>query len=74
MSSQPSNFRRTDIRRALQVMQTAGLKSVTSNCGEAKSALSPPNDEDDRGDDDSNNDPRALTCADVLVGGSTLSQ
>jgi hypothetical protein len=28
MSSEPSNFRRTDIKRALQAVQAAGLKVV----------------------------------------------
>jgi hypothetical protein len=61
MSSQLSNFRRTDVRRAVQAMQTAGLKVGHVELREAQSALSPPNDEDDGGDD-SNNGQKATGC------------
>ena len=55
MSSRPSNFRRTDIKRAVQAMQAAGLKVGHVELRGGTVRIIPVNDEDDRGDDGSNN-------------------
>jgi hypothetical protein len=54
MSSQPSNFRRTDVKRAVQAMQAAGLKVGRVELRGGTVRIIPVNDEDDGGDDDSN--------------------
>jgi hypothetical protein len=55
MSSQPSNFRRTDIKRAVQAMQAARLKVGHVEPRRGTVRILPVNGEDDGGDDDSNN-------------------
>jgi hypothetical protein len=55
MSSQPSNFRRTDVKRAVQAMQAAGPKVGHVELPGGTIRISPANDKDDGGDDDSNN-------------------
>jgi hypothetical protein len=56
MSSQPSNFRRTDVKRAVQAVQEAGLKVARVELHGGKVLIIPAGDE--RGmspSDDSNN-------------------
>jgi hypothetical protein len=53
MSSQPSNFRRTDIKRAMQAMQAAGLKVARVELDGSKVTIVPVGDEELP--DDSNN-------------------
>ena len=53
MSSQPSNFRRTDIKRAVQAMQSAGLKVGRVELHGGKVLIIPAGDEEVA--DDSNN-------------------
>ena len=55
MSSQPSNFRRTDVKRAVQAMRAADLKVGHVELRGGTVRIIPANDEDDGGDDDSNN-------------------
>jgi hypothetical protein len=55
MSSQPGNFRRDEVKRAVQAMQAAGLKVCHVELRRGTVRIMPANDEDDGGDDDSNN-------------------
>jgi hypothetical protein len=55
MSYAPSNFRRNDVKRAVQAMQAAGLKVGHVELRGGTVRIMPANDEDDGGDDDSNN-------------------
>jgi hypothetical protein len=54
MSSQPSNFRRTDIKRAVQAMQAAGLRVARVKLRRG-TVLIIPAEEDGGAADDSNN-------------------
>jgi hypothetical protein len=55
MSYAPSNFRRTDVKRAVQAVQAAGLKVARVELHGGKVLIIPP-DEDGAGTtDDSNN-------------------
>jgi hypothetical protein len=53
MSSQPSSFRRTDVKRAVQAMQAAGLKVARVELHGSKVLIIPAGDEEVA--DDSNN-------------------
>lgn len=53
MSSAPSNFRRTDVKRAVQAVQAAGLKVARVELHGGKVLIIPANDE--AVEDDSNN-------------------
>ena len=55
MSSQPSNFRRTDVKRAVQAMQAAGLKVGHVELHGGKVLIIPADDESAGVADDSNN-------------------
>ena len=55
MSYAPSNFRRNDVKRAVQAMQAAGLKVARVELQGGTVRIIPVNDEDNGGDDDSNN-------------------
>jgi hypothetical protein len=53
MSSQPSNFRRTDVKRAVEALQAAGLKVGRVELQGGKVSIIPAGDEEIA--DDSNN-------------------
>jgi hypothetical protein len=53
MSASPSNFRRTDVKRAMQAMQAAGLKVARVELDGGKVLIIPAGDE--QAPDDSNN-------------------
>jgi hypothetical protein len=55
MSSQPSNFRRTDIKRAVQAMRSAGLKVARVELDGGKMTIIPADEDGGAADDDSNN-------------------
>jgi hypothetical protein len=50
MSSQPSSFRRTDVKRAVHAVQAAGLKVGHVELRGGTVRTIPVNDEDDGGD------------------------
>jgi hypothetical protein len=55
MSSLPSNFRRTDVKRAVQAMQAAGLKVARVELHGGKVLIIPADDESAGVAEDSNN-------------------
>jgi len=55
MSSQPSNFRRTDIKRAVQAMQAAGRKIARVELHDGKVLIVPADDESTEVANDSTN-------------------
>jgi hypothetical protein len=54
MSSQPSNFRRTDVKRAVQAIQAADLKVSHVELRGGTVRIIPTNDEADDADDSNN--------------------
>jgi hypothetical protein len=55
MSASPSSFRRTDVKRAVQAVQAAGLKVARVELHGGKVLIIPANDESAEVVDDSNN-------------------
>jgi biotin operon repressor len=55
MSYSPSNFRRTDVNRAVQAMQAAGLKIARVELDGGRVTIIPADDESEAVADDSNN-------------------
>jgi hypothetical protein len=55
MCSAPSNFRRTDVKRAVQAVQAAGLKVARVELHGGQVLIIPANDESAEAADDSNN-------------------
>ena len=55
MSSQPSNFRRTDIGRAVQAMQAAGLRVARVELRRGTVLINPAEEDGGAAADDSNN-------------------
>jgi hypothetical protein len=54
MSAQSSNFRRTDVKRAVQAMQSAGLKVARVELVGGKVSIIPAGDESEIPDDSNN--------------------
>jgi hypothetical protein len=55
MSASPSNFRRTDVKRAVQAMQSAGLKVARVELDGGKVTIVPADGESVDSADNSNN-------------------
>ena len=55
MSASPSNFRRTDVKRAVQAMQAAGLKVARVELDGRRVTIIPADDESGDVADNSNN-------------------
>jgi hypothetical protein len=55
MSYSPSNFRRTDVKRAVQAVQAAGIKIRRVDLEGGKISIIPADDESAQQFDDSNN-------------------
>jgi predicted lipoprotein len=55
MSYSPSNFRRTDVKRAVQAVQAAGLKVARVELDGGKVLIIPADDESAESADNSNN-------------------
>jgi hypothetical protein len=54
MSTSPSNFRRTDVKRAVQAMQAAGLKVARVELVGGKVTIIPADDESESVDNSNN--------------------
>jgi hypothetical protein len=55
MSSEKSNFRRTDVKRAVQAVQAAGIKIARVELDGGKVRIIPADDESGQAPDNSNN-------------------
>ena len=71
MCSQPSNFRRTDIRRAVQAMQAAGLRVARVKLRRGTVLIIPAEEDGGAADDDSNNSFDKIVRKPALSGDNT---